>query len=285
MKWFRFYSEVVNDPKVQRLPGDLFKFWVNLLCMANNADDRGNLPASADDIAWALRLDPDACKANLHTLQGQGLLDWQDDNKCYQPHNWEERQRPSDDGAERLRNWRQKKRVEHETPTKTDVTLHETLHVQKSNAVDKNRLREEEIREEDVCGAVAPRAQLAAAFWEAYPTRNGKKLNKAQAMDGLKHIRDQDWPALMVAVSNYAESGQGPMDAFRFLQADRWREWLQPAATKFGRRPSKAAESAAFLTEVIKAAEGRQNGRRDDRTGDDGGEIPKYLDIGKWPTG
>jgi len=31
-RWFRFYAESVNDPKVQRLPAHLFKTWVNILC-------------------------------------------------------------------------------------------------------------------------------------------------------------------------------------------------------------------------------------------------------------
>lgn len=145
MKWFRFYSEAVNDPKVQRLPGDLFKFWVNLLCLANNADERGRLPKSADDIAWALRLDPDVCKSNLHTLQGQGLLDWCEDETHYCPHNWDERQKASDDSTARVQKHREKSNVTEPPIYKED----ETLQKRYSNALDKNRLREEENREEE----------------------------------------------------------------------------------------------------------------------------------------
>jgi hypothetical protein len=38
MKWLRLYSDVVSDPKVQRLPGEKFKAWVNLLCVASQHD-------------------------------------------------------------------------------------------------------------------------------------------------------------------------------------------------------------------------------------------------------
>jgi hypothetical protein len=42
MKWLRLYSDVGSDPKVQRLPGDKFKAWINLLCVASQHD--GILP-------------------------------------------------------------------------------------------------------------------------------------------------------------------------------------------------------------------------------------------------
>jgi len=35
-QWFRMYAEVLDDPKVQRLSGDEFKAWVNILCLRIN---------------------------------------------------------------------------------------------------------------------------------------------------------------------------------------------------------------------------------------------------------
>ena len=52
-RWFRYYDEALDDPKVQRLSGDLFKVWVNLLSLASKND--GKLP-SADDISFRLRI-------------------------------------------------------------------------------------------------------------------------------------------------------------------------------------------------------------------------------------
>ena len=34
-KWFRLYNDVINDPKVQRLDGETFKAWINILCLAS----------------------------------------------------------------------------------------------------------------------------------------------------------------------------------------------------------------------------------------------------------
>ena len=55
-RWFRFYTESLEDPKVQKLDGETYKVWVNLLCLAAKND--GKLP-SVQDIAFALRMDVD----------------------------------------------------------------------------------------------------------------------------------------------------------------------------------------------------------------------------------
>lgn len=138
MKWFRFYSEAVNDPKVQRLPGDLFKLWVNLLCLANENSERGTLPADIEDVAWRLRIDSDLLRQQLHTLQGMRLLDWSEDTECYTCHNWEARQKVSDDVTARVNTHRNK--------VKESETLHVTDVQRFSNALEENR--EEENREE-----------------------------------------------------------------------------------------------------------------------------------------
>ena len=54
--WFRAYNEALDDPKVQRLPGELFKTWFNLLCVASRCG--GSLPALGD-LAFMLRLGED----------------------------------------------------------------------------------------------------------------------------------------------------------------------------------------------------------------------------------
>jgi hypothetical protein len=125
MKWFRFYDEALDDPKVQRLPGDLFKLWINLLCLANRGRERGMLPTSLEDVAWALRLDVTWLETSVAVLHEQGLLDWCEDDNQYQPHNWEGRQYSSDDVTARVQQHRRNKAV---TPEE-NVTLHETLHV------------------------------------------------------------------------------------------------------------------------------------------------------------
>lgn len=110
MDWFRFYSEALDDPKVQRLAGELFKGWVNLLCLANRGKPRGMLP-ELGDIAFALRLSEAQARKLVDELVRHGLLDNHDG--LLVPHGWAVRQQHSDtaeSAAERKRRQRDRER-------------------------------------------------------------------------------------------------------------------------------------------------------------------------------
>lgn len=119
-RWFRMYTDVLDDPKVQRLPPPLFKVWVNLLCLAGRHD--GALPA-IEDIAFALRLDEETAAAHIKELVTRGLID---DDDGFSPHNWDNRQFKSDKdetAAERQRKKRDRDRSANVTRD-TSVTSH-----------------------------------------------------------------------------------------------------------------------------------------------------------------
>lgn len=104
MSWFRFYTDVLNDPKVQRLPAETFRTWVNLLCLAKEHD--GVLP-DLPDVAFALRIGEEQAAGFLAELTERGLLDREELNTLI-PHNWAGRQYPSDNSTERTRRYRAK---------------------------------------------------------------------------------------------------------------------------------------------------------------------------------
>jgi hypothetical protein len=52
-RWFRFYDDVINDPKVLSLPEAMRWTWVAVLCAASKND--GNLPAT-DHLGLMLRV-------------------------------------------------------------------------------------------------------------------------------------------------------------------------------------------------------------------------------------
>ena len=104
-RWFRYYDEALDDPKVQRLSGDLFKVWVNLLSLASKND--GKLP-SADDISFRLRISVQDAQQRVEDLILAGLIDILPD-KTLVPHNWSERQFASDSSALRMQKLRKKK--------------------------------------------------------------------------------------------------------------------------------------------------------------------------------
>lgn len=115
-QWFRFYNDVLNDPKVQQLPPDLFKHWVNLLCIASKHD--GVLPDLCD-VTFALRCDETTVTTVLERLHNGGLIDrvngggngWR-----YAPHGWDKRQFKSDTSKERTQRYRDRRRDVTVTP-------------------------------------------------------------------------------------------------------------------------------------------------------------------------
>src|SRR6185503_1706467 len=97
-RWWRAYDGALDDPKLQRLPPDVFKSWFNLMCLASQHD--GVLPP-LDDIAFRLRKTPEQVEKLLRELASRGLLD--DVDGQLEPHNWRSRQFKSDSSTGRVR--------------------------------------------------------------------------------------------------------------------------------------------------------------------------------------
>lgn len=103
--WFRFYDDTVNDPKIIDLSDELFRAWVNLLCIAAKND--GVLP-EIKHVALVLRVKQPKAAALMTKLVGAGLLD--NHNGVFAPHNWQGRQFKSDDSGPRVKRHREKLR-------------------------------------------------------------------------------------------------------------------------------------------------------------------------------
>lgn len=118
--WIRLYTEVVTDPKVQRLNGPLFKFWINCLCLAGMFD--GEVP-TVDDLVWRLHLERRQVVRWVDDLRKAGVIETE--NGCIKPHNWTGRQYVSDLSNERVRKYREKVRNvtcnASETPSEADT--------------------------------------------------------------------------------------------------------------------------------------------------------------------
>lgn len=120
-RWFRLYSELLNDPKVQRLDGEMFKGWINLLCIASAND--GVLP-SITDIAFALRVDENAAITLVERLLNGGLIDRLNggpDGSRYAPHGWKQRQYKSDTSTDRVKRFRERSKTVTVTPPEADT--------------------------------------------------------------------------------------------------------------------------------------------------------------------
>lgn len=120
-RWFRFYAEALDDPKVQKLDGDTFKAWINLLCLT--AKNGGVLPPF-DDIAFSLRIDANAATTLVERLLNATLIDRLNggvNGVRYAPHGWHERQYKSDTSTERVKRFRQRSKPVDETPPDTET--------------------------------------------------------------------------------------------------------------------------------------------------------------------
>lgn len=105
-RWFRYYDDAMNDPKLLMLPDALFRAWVTLLCVASQHD--GKIP-SQQIAAICLRVNPRKAGEIVGALASGGLLD-KVEGGYFEPHNWKKRQFKSDVSNERVKQHRQRKR-------------------------------------------------------------------------------------------------------------------------------------------------------------------------------
>jgi hypothetical protein len=119
VKWFRLYDELVDDPKVQRLPDALFRANTNLWCI--NSQNGGVLPP-IEDIAFKLHMPVAKAAKVVADLRRAGLID-DDGNGNLIPHNWNRRQFKSDNVNERVKRFRGGKKPD---PGSGNETFHDT---------------------------------------------------------------------------------------------------------------------------------------------------------------
>jgi len=108
-RWFRVYTEVIDDPKTAQLSDRHGWGWVRLLAIAKRSDD-GILPATGD-IAFHLRCSRNDAENLVNDLIEIGLLDVIEgsaNGSMIKPHNWDGRQFKWD-GADRTNSKRQKR--------------------------------------------------------------------------------------------------------------------------------------------------------------------------------
>lgn len=123
MIWFRMYHDVLSDPKLHRLPVYRRWRWVEVLCVASKAKERGKLPPMAD-LAFHMRVNLPGAESIMADLIRVGLVDELPDGKGLMVHDWDEHQKPSDSSADRVREYRER----HRNVTSTgNVTLQTPL--------------------------------------------------------------------------------------------------------------------------------------------------------------
>jgi hypothetical protein len=117
--WIKFYIEALDDPKVARLPDNLWRRYYECCLLAGEVDDEGRLP-SINNVAWRFRVDEETVTTEFDQLARQGLLDYRVQNvletDCWFVTNYAKRQ-AAITGAQRVARHREtkKKRNYYET--------------------------------------------------------------------------------------------------------------------------------------------------------------------------
>lgn len=249
-RWFRFYDDALNDPKVQRLPADLFKAWVNLLCLASK--NGGEIPSLAD-AGFALRLSESKAGAIVADLALRGLFD-PVEGGYFSPHNWGCRQYKSDVSNERVKRYRERKC---NVTSDVTVTPPDTEQIQ-STETDK---KEEPSLRSGVSALVNVSHEKQGddwpkdyrdLFWNGYPRKKAKKA-ALKALDRVRRSGEVTFERLIASVRKIPRSEPAfiPHPA-TWLNAGRWDDEELPGEQNGQGRPrafqndelsvSKAAE-------------------------------------------
>lgn len=108
--WIKVYHEVLHDPKMGRLPDNLWRRFFECCLMAGELQQDGRIPP-VHDIAWMLRIEEETLRGEFDQLARIGLLDFV--NKPLDEHwivvKFAERQAPMS-AAERMERMRETKK-------------------------------------------------------------------------------------------------------------------------------------------------------------------------------
>mgnify|MGYP007071592825 FL=1 len=106
--WLKLYYEIIDDPKMGRLPDKLWRRVIECFLLAGKNGNCGTLPDICA-MAWALRTDEQSLEADLSQIAKFGILD--KPNGHWHVVNFEKRQAATPD-AERMLQMRGRKRYE-----------------------------------------------------------------------------------------------------------------------------------------------------------------------------
>lgn len=215
-RWFRFYDEALDDPKVQRLPDALYRRWTDFLCVASR--NGGRITGDVESLAFMIRQTPAKTKAAVSALVAAGLLD--QDGDGYTPHGWRKRQYASDSSAERVRRYRDRARND-------DVTLHPPLQKRNCNRTEQSQIQNRTEADTDTETPRAPRAGNWQAefseFWAVYPLHKGKRAAFLAFGRALKRAEHSE---IIAGAQRYANDPARKPDftahPATWLNQDRW---------------------------------------------------------------
>jgi hypothetical protein len=116
--WFRLHHDLLDDPRVQKLPADVFKTYINCLCLASKKGKDGTI-GTIEDVSFALRETKEVFHERFMALQEVGLIVSSATNsETFLVPQWKKKQYKSDTSTERVRRHRNANKTVTETLVK-----------------------------------------------------------------------------------------------------------------------------------------------------------------------
>lgn len=171
-QWIKLHIEILDDPKMGRMPDRLFRRTIELFLLAGKSDNNEGVLPPIEDIAWLLRVDEAVLLDDLHALQALDIVNEIEPGIWVVTH-FSERQDP-DTPAERVAKHR-KNVTKRYTTCNDDVTkrYNASNEIETKRYVeveeDKEKDKESESETESAAAAVA-----AADFQSAIPEKREK---------------------------------------------------------------------------------------------------------------
>jgi len=242
-RWFRFYDDAVNNPKVQRLKPGLFRAWVNLLCVSSKHD--GAITGDIEALAFTLRLPAAKVKAQIEALLAARLIDVTETG--FTPHDWPLYQYDSDTSTERVKRFRERFK-ERKQPAEGNAngnvsTTDESEHGPVSrNVIEQNRAESDAETEQS-------RTEQSASPAAPPPTKRACRLSIEAIPDDWREFCKRERPDLDVdrTFANFRDhfmSSSG-RNAVKLDWKAAWRLWVRrekppPKASLFDPPPKPA---------------------------------------------
>ncbi len=176
--WLRLWDRTLDLQKAQRLTGDQFKGWINLLMLANRQDDRGRLP-DLETIAFSLRVSIDYAQDLVQHLVEAKLIDRKGNATIM--HDWESWQPKGQTNAERARAYREScaQRALEQAHADRTPSAHRALLAPACAPGIQEQSREEKSREENpptpLAGGESPGGDLSPSNSPAKKTRKKRQ--------------------------------------------------------------------------------------------------------------
>ena len=205
MTWFRFYTDTVKDPKINRLSFVHRWLWVTVLSFAKESPIQGHLKLSRNvsvtfqDISDAVHIPLDDVQEGMKLLEDLDMLHRDEIDGHYIVTHWSKRQFVSDDSTSRVHKHREKKRADE------SGAVHVTLS-KRSKDVSCNDIETPHITDyrERIKDHVQPTGYTPEfdSFWNEYPRHKEKQ---AAFKTWNTRLKERVSPSdLILAAINYA---------------------------------------------------------------------------------